>query len=79
MFQHTMHQHWKERSDDRWEGGDAQAYQDHSFQPVRFSILHDIIDGQHGEEEHDRLERVEEHRERTTDDPSQGDDEWNNE
>jgi len=37
--------------------------------------LHDVVDGQHGEEEHDRLERVEEHRDRTTDDPPEGDDE----
>lgn len=55
--------------------GYVQAYQDHSFQPVGSSILHDVVDGQHGEEEYDRLERVEEHRDRTTDDPPEGDDE----
>lgn len=69
----------KKRSNDQQEGRDAQAYEDHSLQPIRFSILHDVVDSQHREEEDDRLERVEEHRERTTHDPSKGDDEWDDE
>ena len=56
----------------------AQAYQDHSFQPVRPSILHDVVEGQHGEEERDTLERVEEHRDRTTNDPPEDNDERDN-
>ena len=56
-----------------------QAYQDHSPQPVRSSILYDMADGQRGEEEDDRLEGVEEHSDRTFDDPSKGDDERDNE
>jgi hypothetical protein len=58
------------------EGSDAQANQDHSFQPIRFPVLHDVVDRQDGQEEHDRLERVKEHRKRTTDDPAKDDGEW---
>jgi hypothetical protein len=37
--------------------------------------LHDVVDGQNGKEEYDRLEGVEEHGDRTPDDPSEDDDE----
>jgi hypothetical protein len=58
------------------EGSDAQAKQDHSFQPIRFPVLHDVVDRQDGQKEHDRLERVKEHRKRTAQDPPKDDGEW---
>jgi len=41
--------------------------------------LHDVVNGQHGKEEDDRLERIEEHGDRTPDDPSEDDDERDDE
>lgn len=56
---------------------DIQANQNHSFQPIRFPVLDNVVDSQDGQEEDNRLERVKKHRERTTDDPTEDDGEWN--
>lgn len=47
--------------------------------PVRPAILNRVVDNEDREEEHDRLERVEEERERLLDDPRQDRDEGNDE
>jgi hypothetical protein len=56
---------------------DVRAYQDHPFQPIGSSILQDVVENRHREEEGDAFERVEEHRDRATDNPPKDDDERN--
>ena len=58
---------------------EIEAHENHTLEPITLPICDCIVDNEHGEEEHDALKGVEEHRQRLAHDPREYNGERNDE